>query len=61
MHGEDRLAVFGGTCGNNNELDSIELYNTKTEKWEIADFKWKEPQEGFSFLSVKFGDIISKL
>ena len=60
INGEDRLAVFGGRC-DDIKLDSIELYNTRTEKWEIPDFKLKEPKEMISFLTVKLGDIISKL
>ena len=60
INGEDRLAVFGGYDGE-NELNSVELYNTKTEKWEMTDFKLCEAKSGFSFLTVKLGDIISNL
>ena len=57
INGEDRLAVFGGKC-DDIKLDSIELYNTKTEKWEITDLKLKEPKVRISFLAVKLGDIL---
>ena len=60
INGEDRLAVFGGHDGR-NELDSVEVYNTQTEKWEMADFKLRKAKSSFSFLTVKLGDIISNL
>ena len=60
INGEDRLAVFGGYDGG-NYLDSVELYNTKTEKWEMADFKMSEAKWGFSFFTIKLGDILSQL
>ena len=60
VNGEDRVAVFGGHDGE-NELDSVEFYNTKTEKWEISDFKLSGAKSGFSFLTVKLEDILSNL
>ena len=60
INGEDRLVVFGGSDGRNS-LDSVELYNTHTEKWEMADFKLREAKSSFSFLTVKLGDIFSNL
>ena len=60
INGEDRLAVFGGDDGR-NELDSVELYNTETEKWEMTDFKLSEAKSGFSFLTVNLGDLLSNL
>ena len=60
VNGEDRVAVFGGFDGE-NELDSVEFYNTKTEKWEISDFKLSGAKSGFSFLTVKLEDILSNL
>ena len=53
---ENKLAVYG-----RNSLDSVELYNTQTEKWEMADFKLRKAKSSFSFLTVKLGDIISNL
>ena len=58
INGKERLAVFGG-YGGRNSLDSVELYNTETEKWEISDLKLSEARSGFSCLTVKFGDILS--
>ena len=59
LNGEDRLAVFGGFNG--KSLDSVELYNTHTRKWETADFKLNEAKASSSFLTIKLGDITSKL
>ena len=58
INGEDRLAVFGGYDGGTT-LDSVELYNSETEKWEISDLKLNKARSGFSCLTVKLGDIIS--
>ena len=60
FNGEDRIAVFGGH-DRGNAVDSVELYNTQTEKWEMADFKLREPKFGFGFLTIKLGDILSQL
>ena len=60
INGEDRLAVFGRSC-DKMKLDNIEIYNTKMEKWEIADFKFKFPRNNFSALTVKLSDVISYL
>ena len=59
INGDNRLAVFGGYDGK-IKLDSIELYNTQSKKWEMADIKLKEPHDCFGFLSVKLSDIISE-
>ena len=58
INGKDRLAVFGGYDGR-KELDSVELYNTHTGKWEMVDFKLNEAKFGFGFLTIKLGDILS--
>ena len=60
VNGEDRVAVFGGYDGG-KKLDSVEIYNIKTEKWEMADIKLSEAKWGFSFLTIKLGDILSQL
>ena len=60
VNGEDQVAVFGGHDGE-NELVSVELYNTKTEKWEMSDLKLSEPKLGIGFLTIKVGDIFSQL
>ena len=60
INGEDKIAVFGGYDGR-TQVDSVELYNIQTEKWEMTDFKLREPKHGFSFLTIKLGDIFSQL
>ena len=60
INGEDRLAVFGGYDGRNS-LDSVELYNAKTESWETSDIKLNEPKDSFGYLTVKLKDILSEL
>ena len=55
----DKVAVFGG-LGGSTQLDSVELYNTQTEKWEMTDFKLSEAKYGFGFLTTKLGDILSE-
>ena len=70
INGKDRLAVFGGYNGRKElfggwdgriYLDSVELFNTQTEKWESSAFKLNKAKFRFSFLTVKLGDILSKL
>ena len=60
INGEERLAVFGGR-NENGTLDSVELYNSQTGKWEIKDIKLKEAKKQFGFLSLKLADVISYL
>ena len=60
INGKEILAVFGGFDGK-KLVDSVELYNTHTEKWETSDFKLSKAKECFSFLDVKLGDILSNL
>ena len=60
MNGIDRLAAFGGYDGR-NYLDSVELYNSQTEKWETSDFKLSKARYDFSFLTIKLGDVLSNL
>ena len=60
INGENRIAVFGGYDGRKN-LESVELYNGQTEKWEMADFRLSEAKHSFGFLAIKLGDILSKL
>ena len=65
INGQDKLVVFGGNEGKYNHLgdnkasDSVEVYNTETEKWETTDIKLKEPKHSFGFLTLKLNDIIS--
>ena len=60
VNGDDRIAVFGGFDGT-RQLDSVELYNNKTEKWEHANIKLDEPNRKFGFLSLRLSDVISHL
>ena len=60
INGEERLAVFGGYDGR-TRLDSVEIYNTQTGKWETTDIKLKEAKSEFGFLGVKLADVISYL
>ena len=60
INGEDRLAVFGGQ-NRRNSLDTVELYNAKTEEWETSDIKLSEPKYHFGFLSAKLSNILSEL
>ena len=65
INGEDRLAVFGGEYHGRgewrNELDSVELYNNKTKKWEITHMKLREARSDFGFLKVVLADILAKI
>ena len=61
INGEERLAVFGGSKSWQTMLDCVEVYDTKTRKWENTDIKLRVPKEGFGYLNVKRKDIISKL
>ena len=65
INGEDRLAVFGGEDHGRgewrNEVDSVELYNTKTKKWEITDMKLREARSYFGFLKVVLADILARI
>ena len=55
INGEDRLAVFGGSDGR----EPLELYNTKTTKWEKTNIKLNGGYYEFGFLEIKLSDIIS--
>ena len=55
INGVDRVAVIGG------KFDSVELYNTKTKRWENTKIKLNEPKMLFGFLTVKLSDVISYL
>ena len=57
IDGNDRLAVFGGNEGR-NEVDSVELFNPQTKKWENSNLKLNKANSGSSFLTVKLGDTI---
>ena len=59
INDEERLAVFGGIdirCGT-GPLDSVEIYNANTQKWEMSDMKFSGKRYAFGFLSVKYQDL----
>ena len=60
VNDEDRVAVFGGRNFQNASLDSVETFNTKTQKWEMSDIKLDQGRYGFGFLSVKH-EYLSKI
>ena len=60
INGEEKLAVFGGFTSSYFS-DSVEVYNTQTEKWDITDIKLNNPKENSGFLTVKLSDAISAL
>ena len=47
-----RLAVFGGY-----NLDTIELYDIKTQKWELSEMKLKYGISHFGFVNVNLRDV----
>ena len=58
---EDRLTVFGGRDENLNRLDSVEIFNSSTRKWEIvSDLKLEEAKAAFGYVSLPY-DVISNL
>ena len=69
INGEDRLAVFGGLHRDwildpitpKEYLDTIELYNSQTNKWETTNKTFNGEQHGFGFLKIKLSDIIPEL
>ena len=57
INGEERLAVFGGYDGR-KYLDSVEIYNRRTEKWETTEIKLNKLKSDFGFLSVNLGQVL---
>ena len=53
---EERLVVFGGR-NSDGTLDSIEIYNAKTERWETTGIKLKKEKSDFGFLSTNLAKI----
>ena len=67
INGEDKLIVFGGQHEyfHNNyvdveKLDSIEIYNTQSNEWELANIKLKDRKSRFGFVTVPLRDVIAK-
>ena len=67
VNGEDKLALLGGYGGKGKlvggELNSVEIYNTKTKEWDKTNIKLKHSnsKSGFGFLAINHRDLISKL
>ena len=60
INDEDRLAVFGGFEDSFRDLRCFELYNTKTQKWELTkEISFRKGKRGFGYISVK-SEMISK-
>ena len=57
IENKDRLIVFGGEQFDYHTLDSVEVYNTKTEKWETTGIKLKNKNAHFGFLTVNLAQI----
>ena len=51
INDEDKLVAFGGNRYMHTWLDCVEVYNTKTRKWENTDIKLKAPKTSFGFLN----------
>ena len=51
IENQEKLVVFGGTNYSKKEMDSIEIFDEKTEKWYLADFKLNEPRADFGFMT----------
>jgi len=51
INNQDHLAVFGGFFGK-DFLDSVEILNPRTRKWELSDMKLNSPRRGFAQISL---------
>ena len=51
IENQEKLVVFGGANHSEKEMDSIEIFDEKTEKWYLADFKLNEPRTDFAFMT----------
>ena len=56
INDENRIAVFGGGVIGSG-LRSVELYDAKSQEWEITKIKLSEGRHSFGFLSVTLGDL----
>ena len=55
-----RLAVFGGRL-RGTLPESLELYNTQTGRWETSNLQFDKLKSHVTSLTVKLGEIMSKL
>ena len=57
INDQERLVVFGGEEYSDKPNYNIDIYNTRTGKWETSFSKLNKPRTEFDFLTVKFGQI----
>ena len=60
IKGYDRIVVFGGIGNNEHCLDSVEVYNTETQKWALTNLKLKKASAFTGNICLK-GKTISDL
>ena len=48
LNGEDKIAIFGGRH-ETRRLDSVEVYDQKTQKWTKIDIKLTQAKETLDF------------
>ena len=54
INDEHRLAVFGGYQDDFRDLTCFELYNTRTQNWEVTrEISFRKGKQGFGYVSVK--------
>ena len=57
INGEDKLVVIGGSDGSNS-FNSVELYNSETNKWEISEIRLNGGGgSDLGILQIKLADI----
>ena len=49
---QERLVVIGGEKGY-VRLESVEVYNSQTQKWELTNIELSEAKTQFGFLTIK--------
>ena len=51
IENQEKIVVFGGRNPNNKDMDSVEIFDEKTQKWHLADFKLNKPRRYFGFVT----------
>ena len=50
IENQEKIVIFGGTDGENNHYDSVEIFDEKTKDWKLAEnMKMSEARYFFSF------------
>ena len=52
VNGEERLAVLGGANKAGGRPSAVELYNAKTDQWELSDIMLDEPRCNFGSVAI---------